>query len=402
MNFDQPLSQRVMTLKPSPTLSINAKAKALKAKGVDVVNLSAGEPDFNTPDHIKEAAKEAIDSDFTRYTPVGGIPELKRAICQRLERDYGLSYQEEEVMASTGGKQVLYNVAQAILNPGDEVIIPTPYWVSYPPIVELAGGRPVILPTDPARDFQIDLDLLKGLVTERTKAIILNSPSNPTGTVYSEDCLKEIADLALKKGIYIITDDIYDVIRFDGKDPYNCASLVPEARDHVLVANGVSKAYAMTGWRIGYLAGPAPIVKACTKIQSQSTSNPTSIAQKAAVAALNGPQESIETMREAFKKRRDFIVEDLMTIQGIRCPMPKGSFYCFPDVSAFFGRKRPGGEEIRGSLDLADYLLEDAKIACVPGIAFGDDRCLRFSFATDLDTLRLGLERIKDALGKLS
>ncbi|OCC14376.1 Aspartate aminotransferase [Dissulfuribacter thermophilus] len=402
MSSNLELSQRVKALKPSPTLATDAKAKTLKAQGVDIVNLSAGEPDFDTPTHIREAAKEAIDSGFTRYTPVGGIPELKAAICMRLEQDYGLKYNETEVMVSTGGKQVLYNLAQAILDPGDEVIIPAPYWVSYPPIVELAGGVPVILPTEPSDNFAINIDKLADLITSKTKAIILNSPSNPTGAIYDQETVKKIALLSVEKGIYIITDDIYDRIRFDGKEPYNCASLVPEARQNCLIVNGVSKAYAMTGWRIGYLAGPENVVKACTKIQSQSTSNPTSVAQKAAVAALTGPQDCVFEMQKAFKERCHAFVESLRNIPGISCPMPDGAFYCFPDMSAFYGKKTPEGNIIKGSLDLGDYLLEHARVACIPGIAFGDDRCIRFSFATDLQTLNKGLERIKNALEKLS
>ncbi len=396
------LSKRVQSLKPSPTLATDAKAKALKAQGVDIVNLSAGEPDFDTPAHIKEAAKEAIDQGFTRYTPVGGILELKEAIAAMLKNDYGLEYETGQIMVSTGGKQVLYNLAQAMLDPGDEVIIPAPYWVSYPPIVELAGGVPVILETDPANDFSISLERLSGLIGPKTKAIILNSPSNPTGAVYDRETVRRVGELACEKGIYIITDDIYDKIRFDGESPYNCASLVEAAKDLCLIVNGVSKTYAMTGWRIGYLAGPESVVKACTKIQSQSTSNPNSIAQKAALAALTGPQDCIQEMKKAFQERARAFVDGLLEIDGIKCPRPSGAFYCFPDMSAFFGRKTPQGKAIQGSLDLCDYLLDEAKVASIPGIAFGDDRCIRFSFATDMATLNEGLKRIRSALNKLA
>ncbi len=396
------LSKRVQSLKPSPTLATDAKAKALKAQGVDIVNLSAGEPDFDTPAHIKEAAKEAIDQGFTRYTPVGGILELKEAIAAMLKNDYGLEYETGQIMVSTGGKQVLYNLAQAMLDPGDEVIIPAPYWVSYPPIVELAGGVPVILETDPANDFSISLERLSGLIGPKTKAIILNSPSNPTGAVYDRETVRRVGELACEKGIYIITDDIYDKIRFDGESPYNCASLVEAAKDLCLIVNGVSKTYAMTGWRIGYLAGPESVVKACTKIQSQSTSNPNSIAQKAALAALTGPQDCIQEMKKAFQERARAFVDGLLEIDGIKCPRPSGAFYCFPDMSAFFGRKTPEGNAIEGSLDLCDYLLDEAKVASIPGIAFGDDRCVRFSFATDMATLNEGLKRIRSALNKLA
>ena len=401
MSSSLPLSKRVRALKPSPTLATDAKAKALKAQGVDIVNLSAGEPDFDTPDHIKEAAKAAIDQGFTRYTPVGGIMELKEAIAETLARDYGITYRPDEIMVSTGGKQVLYNIAQAILDPEDEVIIPAPYWVSYPPIVELAGGVPVILETDPKENFDIPLKRLEALIGPRTKAIIINSPSNPTGAVYDRETVEAVARLAVKNGIYIITDDIYDKMRFDIEAPYNAASLVKEAQDLTLVVNGVSKTYAMTGWRIGFLAGPEHVVKACTKIQSQSTSNPNSIAQKAALAAYKGPQECVETMKEAFRKRAAFFVDELASIPSVECPEPSGAFYCFPDMSAFFGRQTPGGEEISGSLSLCDYFLEEAKVAAIPGIAFGDDRCVRFSFATDMETLARGLEKIRASLEKL-
>ncbi len=400
MSWDTPLADRVLNLKPSPTLAVDAKAKALKAQGVDIVNLSAGEPDFDTPDHIKDAAIKAIREGFTKYTPVGGIAELKDAIINKMSSQYGLDYEPEQVLVSTGGKQGLYNVIQAIVNPGDEVIVPVPYWVSYPAIIELAGGVPVFLPSEAGNNFAIDLDELTRLVNHKTKMMILNSPSNPTGAVYDTDILKGVAALAVEKGFYVITDDIYDEIRFDGKSPENPASVLPEAKEHVIVANGVSKTYAMTGWRIGYLAGPSPVIKAATKIQSQSTSNANSIAQKAAAAALSGPRDCIETMVKAFKERRDYIVERLNGMEGVSCPMPQGAFYVFPDMSSLIGTKA-GGKDIESSLDLADYLLEEAKIACVPGIAFGDDRFIRFSYATDKAVIEEGMNRLEDALKNL-
>ena len=395
MTWIPKLSQRVLDLKPSPTLATDAKAKALKAQGVDIVNLSAGEPDFDTPEHVKEAAVKAIEGGFTKYTPVGGIPELKEAVIAKMERDYSTLYSPEEIMVSTGGKQVLFNVIQAIVNPGDEVIIPVPYWVSYPPIVELAGGRPVYLPSEPSRGFALDLEDLGKLITPRTRAIIVNSPSNPTGSVYGREALAGLASLAMEHGFYIITDDIYDEFRFDGNTPYNCVSLVPEAKEHVLVVNGVSKTYAMTGWRIGYLAGPQAVVKAATKIQSQSTSNPNSIAQKAAVAALSGPQECVSRMKEAFRKRGEYIAARLSAMEGVSCPSPLGAFYVFPDLSSYYN------EKINGSLALADYLLEEARLAAIPGVAFGDDRCVRFSYATDMKVIEEGMNRLEKALGRL-
>ncbi len=394
------LSDRVLKLKPSPTLAIDAKAKMLKAQGIDIVNLSAGEPDFDTPKHIKEAAIEAINQGFTKYTPVAGIVELREAICNKLKTDYDIEYSVEEIVVSTGGKQGLFNVIQAIVNPGDEVIIPVPYWVSYPPMVELAGGRPVYLQTYPEDNFGIDIDSLKKLITQKTKAIILNSPSNPTGAIYSEELLTEIAKLSIEKNFLIITDDIYDQIRFDGKSPYNCVSLVKESKDHVIIANGVSKTYAMTGWRIGYLAGPQPIIKAATKIQSQSTSNPNSIAQKAALSAFTGPQDCVKEMAKAFKGRRDYIVNRLNNMENVSTTIPEGAFYVFPDFSKFYG-KSVGDKKIEGSLSLADYLLEDAKIAAVPGVAFGDDHFIRFSFATDMENLKKGMDRLEAALKEI-
>ncbi len=400
MSWIPTLAERVKNLKPSPTLAVDAKAKRLKANGVDIVNLSAGEPDFDTPEHIKDAAIRALREGFTKYTPVAGIPELKAAVAGKLERDYGLKYANGEIMASTGGKQVLYNIAQAILDPGDEVIIPVPYWVSYPAIVELAGGVPRFLQCEADNGFSLDLNALEGMITERTKALILNSPSNPTGAVYSAQDLRSVGELAIKHGFMVITDDIYDEIRFDDQGPDNVASIVPEARDYCLIVNGVSKTYAMTGWRIGYLAGPEAVVKACTKIQSQSTSNPNSIAQKAAAAALSGPQECVSSMRDAFLERRDFIMNRLSGMTGVSCVEPKGAFYVFPDMSSYFGSSYDG-TSIDGSLALADYLLEKAQIACVPGIAFGDDRFVRFSYATDMNTLKKGMDRLEKALNEL-
>ncbi len=394
------LADRVKNLKPSPTLAVDAKAKALKAQGEDIVNLSAGEPDFDTPDHVKEAAIQAIRDGFTKYTAVGGIPELKDAIAAKLKRDYGMEYAPEQIVASTGGKQCLYNIAQAILNPGDEVIVPVPYWVSYPAIIELAGGIPIYLESRAEENFAIDMDLLRSKITDRTKAMILNSPSNPTGAVYSGEDLQAIAELAMERGFFVITDDIYDEIRFDGKGPENILTFSPEAKENVIIANGVSKTYAMTGWRIGYMAGPADLVKACTKIQSQSTSNPNSIAQKAAAAALAGPQECVKTMVGAFKERGTYMFNRLEAMDGIKCVPPQGAFYVFPDVSAYYGKKA-GDKAISGSLDMADYLLETAKIACVPGIAFGADQFIRFSYATDIKVLEEGLNRFEKALSEL-
>ncbi|NDY42015.1 pyridoxal phosphate-dependent aminotransferase [Dissulfurirhabdus thermomarina] len=395
------LAQRVTSLKPSPTLTINAKAKHLKAQGVDLANLSAGEPDFDTPEHIKEAAVKAIRDGFTKYTPVGGIPELKEAVIARLAEDYAVTYRPEQILVSTGGKQALYNIAQALLDPGDEVIIPVPYWVSYPPIVELAGGVPRYLETRAEAGFDIDPAALEALVGPRTRAIILNSPSNPTGCVYSRATLAAVARVAAAHGLVVISDDIYDRIRFDGRPPENILSVAPDLADRVVLVNGVSKTYAMTGWRIGYMAGPEALVKAATRVQGQSTSNPNSIAQMAALAALTGPQECVDRMTAAFRERRDFITRRLNALPGVTCPEPMGAFYAFADLSAYHGA-RAGDRAIGDSLAMTDYLLDEARIASVPGVAFGDDRFVRFSYASDLATLEAALARLEAALGRLT
>ncbi len=400
MGENYKLSQRVKNLKPSPTLATDAKAKLLKCQGVDIINFSVGEPDFDTPQHIKEAAYDAIRNGFTKYTAVDGIPELKKAIIQKFREDTGLDYKPTEVMVSTGGKQCLYNIFQAIVDDGDEVIIPVPYWVSYPPIVELAGGMPVYLPSEPENGFALDIDKLKSLINYRTKAIILNSPSNPTGMVYSAEELMEIAKIAIENKIFIVTDDIYDAIRFDGKGFENPLSVLPESRDWVIMVNGVSKTCAMTGWRIGFMGGPERVVKACSKIQSQSTSNPNSIAQKAALAGLTGPKDFIFVMCGEFKNRRDYILKRLNAIEGLKIPVPQGAFYAFVDVSSYFGKSFEN-LKISDSLIMSDYLLEKGNIAVVAGAAFGDDRFIRFSYATSMKNIEAGMDRFEKAIQEL-
>jgi aspartate aminotransferase len=400
MGENYKLSQRVKNLKPSPTLATDAKAKLLKCQGVDIINFSVGEPDFDTPQHIKEAAYDAIRNGFTKYTAVDGIPELKKAIIQKFREDTGLDYKPTEVMVSTGGKQCLYNIFQAIVDDGDEVIIPVPYWVSYPPIVELAGGMPVYLPSEPENGFALDIDKLKSLINYRTKAIILNSPSNPTGMVYSAEELMEIAKIAIENKIFIVTDDIYDAIRFDGKGFENPLSVLPESRDWVIMVNGVSKTCAMTGWRIGFMGGPERVVKACSKIQSQSTSNPNSIAQKAALAGLTGPKDFIFVMCGEFKNRRDYILKRLNAIEGLKIPVPQGAFYAFVDVSSYFGKSFEN-LKISDSLIMSDYLLEKGNIAVVAGAAFGDDRFIRFSYATSMKNIEAGMDRFEKAIKEL-
>jgi len=380
---------------------VNAKAKTLKAQGYDIINLSAGEPDFDTPSHIKAAAIKAIEEGFTRYTVVSGIPELREAVCHRLKEDYGLSYSPDEVVVSCGAKQALFNLSQALFDPGDEVLILAPYWVSYPPIVELSGAKPVIVPSELEQNFEPDLEALKKRITDKTKAIFLNSPSNPTGQIYSRSFLEGVAEVVRTHGLIVITDDIYDKLRFDGQPPENILTVASDLRDQVIMVNGVSKTYAMTGWRIGWAVGPKEIIAACARIQGQSTSNASSVAQKAALEALTGPQECVTQMREAFARRAKLLSQKIQEIPGLSLPEPRGTFYAFVDFSAYFGRQRPGGEIINGSLDMCDYLLSEALVATVPGVAFGDDRCLRISFANADEEIIKGVERIKEALEKL-
>lgn len=395
------LAQRVKEIKASPTLAVDAKAKALKAEGADVLNFSVGEPDFDTPPHVCEAGKAAIDEGFTRYTPVPGILPLRQAVCDRQAADHGRHYQPEEIQICCGGKHGLYNMAQALFGPGDEVLIPAPYWVSYPPIVQLAGATPVIVPLDEKSDFDLDPSVLKQYVTPRTKGIILNSPSNPTGSVLSATALTAIAVMALERGWVVISDDIYDTIVYGEEKLPHILDLEPKLREQTLILNGVSKSFAMTGWRIGYTAGPKHIIGAMNKIQSQSTSNPSSIAQKAALAALTGPQDFPVNMRDAFVPRLEFIVGALNAISGVSCVRSRGAFYVFPNMSAYYGRKTPAGKAVDGSVALADYLLEDALLATVPGVAFGADEFIRFSFATAMPVLEEGMRRLAAALAKL-
>ncbi len=391
------LAQRVLEVPPSPTLAVNAKAKALKAAGADILNFSVGEPDFDTPEHICEAGKKAIDDGHTRYTAVPGIPELREAVSLRFKEDHGWDYTIDEIQVCCGGKHGLYNIFQAMLNPGDEVLIPAPYWVSYPPMVQLAGGVPVIVPLDEKLDFDLNPDILARYVTNKTRAIFLNSPSNPTGAIFSETALKAVGEMALKNNWLIVTDDIYETITYmDGKLPH-ILDVCPEVKEQTIILNGVSKSFAMTGWRIGYCAGPEYLIKAMNKIQSQSTSNPASPSQYAALAALTGPQEFPAVMKYAFLPRRDFFVNDLLSIEGVSCVNPSGAFYVFPNFSAYYGKKF-NGNEINSSVDLADYFLDEAKVASVPGAAFGADEFVRFSFATSLDIIKEGMKRVKQAL----
>jgi len=394
------LASRVAKVKPSETLAITAKANALRAQGRDVIGFGAGEPDFDTPDHIKQAAIRAIEAGFTKYTPVGGTDELKDAIIAKLKTDNRLEYKRSQVVVSCGAKHTLYNLAQALFEEGDEVIIPAPYWVSYPDIVVLAGGTPVILNTLEKDGFKMKPEQLKASITGRTRAVIFNGPSNPTGAAYSPDELKALAAVLADTDIFAISDDIYEKILYADFPFANLAMAEPRLKDRTIVVNGVSKAYAMTGWRIGYAAGPEEIIGAISKIQSQNTSNPTSISQKASVAALAGDQQVVSMMVAEFKKRKDAIVDALNDIPGIFCPMPEGAFYVFPNVSALYGRSYEG-KKISNSTEFIEYLLDGANVATVPGVAFGSDDHIRLSYATSLKNIEEGVRRIKDAVAKL-
>ena len=394
------LARRIRQIPPSATLALNAKANQLKAQGLDIVNFGVGEPDFDTPANIREAAIKAIREGFTRYTPVGGTLELKEAVIKKFHADYGLSYRPGEVLISCGGKHALYNLFQVLFDPGDEVIIPAPFWVSYVPMAMLAEAAPRVVPTREENGFKITAAELKAAISPRTKALVLNSPSNPTGMVYTREELAALAEVVLEAGLYVVSDDIYDKILFDGAQFSNLAMLGPELKARTFVLNGVSKTYAMTGWRIGYVAGPEAAIAAATNLQSQSTSNPTSIAQKAAQEALEGPQESVAAMVAEFAWRRDDIHRRVLEIPGATSTRPGGAFYIFPNFSAYFDRLKPAPGQ-SPSQALADYLLEEALVAAVPGGEFGEDRCLRFSFATSRERIATGLGRIRGALEKL-
>ncbi len=387
-------------IKPSPTLAITMKANALRAEGRDIIGFGAGEPDFDTPANVKKAAIKAIEDGFTKYTPVGGIDELKDAIIGKLRRDNGLEYKRSQIVASCGAKHTLYNLAQVLFDEGDEVIIQSPYWVSYPDLVVLAGAHPIVLETKEADGFKFNPKHLEKIVNKRTKAVIINSPSNPTGMAYSREELEVLAEVIVKRRILVISDDIYEKIVYDGFSFTNIAEISDEIKKSTIVVNGVSKAYAMTGWRIGYAAGPEDIIAAVTKIQSQNTSNPTSIAQKAAVEALNGDQSIVAEMVSAFEKRRNTIVAGLNDIDGITCMKPQGAFYVFPNISGLFGRSYKG-KKLSGSSSFADYLLDEAGVAIVPGADFGQDNYMRLSYATSMKNIEEGVKRIKAAVGRL-
>jgi len=389
------LSNRVQRIKPSPTLSVTARVAELRAAGRDIIGLGAGEPDFDTPDHIKAAGIEAIRSGFTRYTAVDGTPELKKAIIAKFSRDNGLEYAPEQILVSCGGKQSFFNLAQALLNPGDEVIIPAPYWVSYPDMVLLADGEPVIIPAGVETGFKITPDQLAAAITPKTRLFVINSPSNPTGVAYTRAELAALGEvLKQHPQVLIATDDMYEHILWSAEPFSNILMACPDLYARTIVLNGVSKVYAMTGWRIGYAGGPAGLIKAMKKVQSQSTSNPTSISQVAAQAALDGDQGCIQPMLKAFRERHDFVVAALNAIPGVDCLPADGTFYCFPHVQAVIDRM----DGVANDIELAEHLLDRAGVALVPGSAFGAPGYIRLSFATGMDTLGTALERLSTAL----
>ena len=393
------LSNRLNRLAPSETLAMSQKSNDMKAQGIDIINLSVGEPDFNTPDHIKEAAKQAVDNNFSKYSPVPGYMDLRKAIVTKLKKENGLEYTTNEILCSNGAKQSVCNTLMALINDGDEVIIPAPYWVSYPQMVKLAGGDPVIVNAGFDQDFKMTPDQLEAAITPKTKMLIICSPSNPTGSVYSKEELKGLADVILKhEDIFVLADEIYEHINYIGK--HESIAQFPGMKERSIIVNGISKAYAMTGWRIGFIAGPEWIVKGCNKLQGQYTSGPCSVSQKAAEEAYIGSQECVDEMRKAFERRRNLIVKLANEIQGLEVNNPEGAFYLFPKCSSFFG-KSDGNTMINTSTDLAFYLLETAHVATVGGDAFGDPECFRMSYATSDENIHEAMRRIKEALEKL-
>jgi aspartate aminotransferase len=394
------LADRMKNLAPSSTLAVQAKAKALRARGVNVISFGAGEPDFDTPERIKLAAIEAMRRGQTKYTEVGGIPELRAAVCTKLKRDQALDYEPTDIVVSVGAKHTLFNLAVALLNPGDEVLIPSPYWVSYPEQVRLVDAVPVAVPTEEVSGFDLDPDRLRAAVTARTKLVMLNSPNNPTGAVFSSATLQAVARLAVERDLWVVSDECYEPLTYDGRR-LSIAQLGAEIKARTIVVNTCSKAYAMTGWRIGYGAGPRDLIRAMTDVQSQVTSNPSSIAQWAAVEALTGSQDDVAKMAAEFDRRRRLIVDGLNALPGVRCVMPKGAFYAFANVSGLFGKRAGATKKLSGSADVAEFLLDAAQVAVVPGADFGSDAHIRLSYATSAELIREGLARMKAALHTL-
>ena len=397
------IADRLSVIKPSPTIAVSTKAAELKAAGRDVIGLGAGEPDFDTPEHVKDAARKAIADGMTKYTAVDGIPPLKEAIVQKFKRENNITCTPAQVSVGTGGKQVLFNALMVSINPGDEVIIPSPYWVSYPDMVLLAGGKPVMIPCPEENNFKLTPQQLEDAITPKTKWLILNSPSNPSGAGYSADELSALAEIIRKnQNIHVLTDDIYEHLIYNDFVFSTMAQVAPDIQERVLTLNGVSKAYCMTGWRIGYATGPAPLIKAMSTLQSQSTSNPNSIAQYAAVAALNGPLDFMKSNLKAFDQRRKLVVNALNNIDGVNCPDPDGAFYVYPSIKNIIGRKTPNGNTISSDSEYVTWLLEDGGVAAVQGVAFGLEPHFRISYATSTEALEDACARIKTSTEKLS
>ena len=391
------LSKKALSISSSPTLAITAKAKDLNKKGINVIGFGAGEPDFDTPQHIKDAAIKAIEQGFTKYTPAAGTLELRQSVCNKLKRENNINYKSEEIVISNGAKHSLINSFTAICNPGDEVIIPAPYWVSYPEMVKLADGLPVFINTDESHDFKLNIEKLKENITPKTRAIVINSPCNPTGTVYSEKELYSIAELAVNNNIYIVSDEIYEHLIYGDIKHVSIASFGEEIKDITITVNGLSKTYSMTGWRIGYTASNVKIAKAMSNIQSHATSNPNSIAQMAAITALEGGLEPIMPMKQAFEQRKEYMFKRINSIEGLSCLNPQGAFYIMVNIKKLFGKKIKG-RTINNSMDFADVMLDEANVALVPGIGFGAEGYVRMSYATSMENIVEGLDRIQNAI----
>ena len=391
------LSRKALQVSASPTLAIDAKFKAMQADGIDVIGFGCGEPDFDTPDNIKAAAIKAIEEGQTKYTPASGTVALKKAICEKLKKDNGLSYTPANIVVSNGAKHSLMNAFDAIINPGDEIIVPAPYWVSYTEMIKMADGIPVIIETKEEDDFKFTAQQLKDAITPKTKALVLNSPSNPTGMLYNEAELREIAEIAVEKDIFVIADEIYEKLIYDGKKHISIASFNEEIKDRTIIVNGVSKSYAMTGWRIGFTAANAEVTKAMANMQSHATSNPSSISQAAALEAYVGEQDTVEKMRKVFEQRRNYMVERINSIEGVSCKMPEGAFYVMMNIKEVFGREI-GGKVINTSDDFCEVLLEKSLVALVPGSGFGCEGYVRWSYATSMENIEKGLDRLEEFL----
>lgn len=398
----KPLASRMGKVSPSLTVAIDSKAKELKASGLDIVGLGAGEPDFDTPEHIKQAAIDSILKGLTKYTAPAGIPAVKEAICRKFKRENGLDYTPDQIVISSGAKHSVYNVLTALVEEGDEVIIPAPYWVTYPELVKMLGGTPVVVSAGVETEFKISPEQLEAAITPKTKLVILNSPSNPTGSIYSAEELKAFADVIVKHDLYCMSDEIYEHMVYDGAKHVSIASFGQEIYNRTVVINGVSKAFSMTGWRVGYLGAPLALAKAIATVQSQATHHPANASQYASLAALEGGLECVETMRVEFEARRNFVIDGLRAIPNVKIPTPKGAFYAFPDVSAYLGKKDPAGKTISNSVELCAYLLEEELLAVVPGAGFGCEGCIRLSYAAKREVLDEALKRLARGLAKLS